>query len=619
MDIIQRTQSSPNLVKYKPKFNEVYKRIPPQVRRQKPIIEKLVFPEPLIIYEGLGHFDKSEKIKIPKGISESKKKKINLLNEFKDAVYKFNMMKKTSINNEGIKEENIIFSKEYKRLLKEKNKYNTGTYIDQQYLIPIANQYIQRNMKIPKISHNNNIFKPNPLILTGIDLENYFLYNFGEKYKSSVYLEKLDKIVNRKLTGNFILSEEELKRLKFLKENEKPKGYIPLKKLIPKLQKDINETQKTIDNLEKEENNKKVENNTSIIYIKEGNKHSAKTRNKYDNLYFDYSTNISNSSQKIKRSLSLINYNKYVSRINSSVSIKENKSKRFSFLNSHIALPYMSKNNKSNISSAISRDKERLIHQAKIQNKNILNYIKKKILEKEQIRALFSGQKRISNTIESDNINTINSINSVNSISQSKKFLRKSLKSINSINPLTLIGRGSLISAIPKGLKRYSLCLKKEIPKTTNDNNYFDNIFKRKKKEVADKNKISTESQRKEDYYEKCENIFYKILQGKLQSNRSKSVLSEFLKNRGYKGIKKYDVKDNVLNMNRMQNKSSERNYIFEEFKLRNRDTGKLNLTEQQKAIINKNELLIKEMQKNEYKFKRLICEKNMYKEEYYL
>lgn len=193
------------------------------------------------------------------------------------------------------------------------------------------------------------------------------------------------------------------------------------------------------------------------------------------------------------------------------------------------------------------------------------------------------------------------------------------MKSINSINPLTLIGRGSLISAIPKGLKRYSLYLKKEIPKTTNDNNYFDNIFKRKKKEVADKNKISTESQRKEDYYEKCENIFYKILQGKLQSNRSKSVLSEFLKNRGYKGIKKYDVKDNVLNMNRMQNKSSERNYIFEEFKLRNRDTGKLNLTEQQKAIINKNELLIKEMQKNEYKFKRLICEKNMYKEEYYL
>ena len=179
---------------------------------------------------------------------------------------------------------------------------------------------------------------------------------------------------------------------------------------------------------------------------------------------------------------------------------------------------------------------------------------------------------------------------------------------------MTLIGRGSLISAIPKGLKRYSLCLKKEIPKTTNEKKK-----KKKKKEVADKNKISTESQRNEDNYVKFENIFYKILQGKLQSNRSKSVLSEFLKNRGYKGIKKYDVKDNVLNMNRMQNKSSERNYIFEEFKLRNRDTGKLNLTEQQKAIINKNELLIKEMQKNEYKFKRLICEKNMYKEEYYL
>ena len=638
MDKIQKFKFSPISEKYKTKLHKIYERIPIKVLKKRPEIEKLVFPEPLIIYEGLSRLEKSEKIKIPKGISESKEKKINSLNEFKDVVYNFNKMEKLYISNDLIKKENKIFAKEYKRLLKEKNKFSTGTYLDQKYLIAIANHYAQKGMKIPKISNDKNIFKSNPLILTGVDLENYFLYNLGEKYKSSIYLEKLDEIVNRKLTGNYALSDEEIRRLEFLKENEKPKGYIPLDQLIPKLQNDIIKTQNTIDNLEKENNNKdnsKDNNNENIINnnfdinTKEDNNSSAKTRNKQNNKYFDYSTNMTLSSRKIKikKSLSLINYNKYTSRINSSASTKANKSKRFSFLNSHIALPYIAKNNKSNINSAISRDKTRLIYPVEISKKNILNYLKQKLLESDKIRDLFSGKKQISKTINSENINTINSLNSANSISKNKKILRKSLKSINSINSLTSIGKGSLISAISKDSKKNILNLKKEIPKATinnninNENKVVVNIFKGKEKEIDGENQISIETQRKEedreeDSYKKCESMFDKILQGKFQTNRSKSVLSDFLKGRGYKRIKNFSNKDNVLNLHKMRNKSIERNYILEEFKLRNGDNGKIPLTEQQQAIINKNESIIKKLQKNVYQFRKIICEKNIDKEE---
>ena len=638
MDKIQKFKFSPISEKYKTKLHKIYERIPIKVLKKRPEIEKLVFPEPLIIYEGLSRLEKSEKIKIPKGISESKEKKINSLNEFKDVVYNFNKMEKLYISNDLIKKENKIFAKEYKRLLKEKNKFSTGTYLDQKYLIAIANHYAQKGMKIPKISNDKNIFKSNPLTLTGVDLENYFLYNLGEKYKSSIYLEKLDEIVNRKLTGNYALSDEEIRRLEFLKENEKPKGYIPLDQLIPKLQNDIIKTQNTIDNLEKENNNKdnsKDNNNENIINnnfdinTKEDNNSSAKTRNKQNNKYFDYSTNISLSSRKIKikKSLSLINYNKYTSRINSSASTKANKSKRFSFLNSHIALPYIAKNNKSNINSAISRDKTRLIYPVEISKKNILNCLKQKLLESDKIRDLFSGKKQINKTIDSENINTINSLNSANSISKNKKILRKSLKSINSINSLTSIGRGSLISAISKDSKKNILNLKKEIPKTTinnninNENKVVVNIFKGKEKEIDGENQISIETQRKEedreeDSYKKCESMFDKILQGKFQTNRSKSVLSDFLKGRGYKRIKNFSNKDNVLNLHKMRNKSIERNYILEEFKLRNGDNGKIPLTEQQQAIINKNESIIKKLEKNVYQFRKIFCEKNIDKEE---
>ena len=634
MELKQKFERSSNFETSKIKLRKIYDRIPIKVLKKRPEIEKLIFPEPPVVYEGISKIEKPEKIKIPKGISEEKEKKILSLDEFKEMIYNFNKQEKIYLKNEPIKIENQVFCNNYKKLLKQKNKFKTGTYLDQDYLIAIANRYAQRGMKIPKISSDKNIFKSNPLILSGVDLENYFLYNLGNKYKSGIFLNKVDDIVERKLRGNYVLSDEEKRRLEFLMENEKPKGYIPLDVLIPKLKDDIAKTQSTIDNLENKNNvndiyNANNENNNNIEINNQSSERTRNIRNNNNNIY-NYSTNMTSSSRKIriKKSLSLVNYNKYSSRINSSASTKEQNSQRFSLLNPRIALPYLDNNSKSKINSAVTRDKSRLIFPVKIEKKNILNYLKQKLLNNDNVREILSGYNRISNTIETENVNTINSINTINSVSNGKKILKRSLKSINSSNSLTTIRKNSIISAISKESKKKSSNINKELPTTNtnnentsvNDNNkILSNIFSgNEKKEENKKRHVNIEMQKREENYKKCESIFNSILEGKFESNRSKSVLSEFLLNRGYKSIKKFKDKDNVLNINRIKNKSIERNFILEEYKLRSGDNGKSPLTEKQQEIINKNEKIIKKIERNEFIFKKLICEKHIDKESYY-
>ena len=150
--------------------------------------------------------------------------------------------------------------------------------------------------------------------------ENYFLYNLGDKYKSTKFLKKIDNVVERKLIGSYILSDEEKRRLAYIIEKEKPKGYLPYKKLINKLKEDIKKTEDAIDNLPKVNDNDEV------------NIFSGHSRNKKDNNIYDYSTNITNNSGR-KRANSLVNFNKFTFRINSSASTKVNMSKRFSLLN----------------------------------------------------------------------------------------------------------------------------------------------------------------------------------------------------------------------------------------------------------------------------------------------
>ena len=555
----------------KQKLHKIYERIPVEELREKPELEKLIFPEPPIVYQIITNFKKTEDIKIPADLDEQKQKKLKSINEFYNQVLVFNKDKDIDIKNKDIKKENKNFINKYHRLIKEKNKFSTGTYIDHDYLIDIANHYNKRGMKIPKLTQDANIFKSNPLILAGSELENYFLYNLGDKYKSTKFLKKIDNVVERKLIGSYILSDEEKRRLAYIIEKEKPKGYLPYEKLINKLKGDIKKTEDAIDNLPKVNDNDEV------------NIFSGHSRNKKDNNIYDYSTNITNNSGR-KRANSLVNFNKFTFRINSSASTKVNMSKRFSLLNPKIVLPEIEYFSKSNATSAISRKKEKKIKSIRIEKNNILSYLKQKLLKNNKLRSILSGYNKINNNAQLN--------------PNKKRILKRSIKSLNSAGSNSLFSalsnRSNLLNHENDKNKLYN-----ELPMTNIENGsnieLKSNIFKVKEK-GKDYEKIKNEEIKRERY-NKCESVFNSLLKGNL---------------------KKFNLKDNVLNINRIKNKAIDRNFIMEEYKLRNSEKNKAPLTEEQEKIINRHEKIINKLKSNDYIFKKLVIERKIDKESFH-
>ena len=83
----------------------------------------------------------------------------------------------------------------------------------------------------------------------GSELEDYIVYNSGNRKKAMIFLKKVDNIVNRKKTGNSKLTPGEVEHLEKILQQEKPKGFIPPEVLIPKLKNDIIKSDNTCKNL----------------------------------------------------------------------------------------------------------------------------------------------------------------------------------------------------------------------------------------------------------------------------------------------------------------------------------------------------------------------------------
>ena len=613
----------------KEKLQKIYHRIPYKELRGKPEIEKIIFPEPHIMFQIISKFEKSEEIKIPKGLREPKLKKINSLNEFSRKIYQFNKDELTDIKNGDIKEETTKFLKKHYSLLKDKNKHNTGSYIDHEYLVDVANQYNKKGMKIPKLSQDANIFKSNPLILTGSELENYFLYNLGDRYKSTRFLKKIDNIIERKLRGNDILKAEDEEHLQYLIKKEKEKGFIPYNKLIPQLKKDINKTQDTI-------------NNIPIKFFDYGNyiiSSHSRNRNEYTQ---DYSTNITNNSNR-RRANSFISFNKFSFGINSRLSTNV-ASKRFSLINKKMNFPEIEFESKSNVISALSRKKMNRNKLFKVDKNNILSYLKQKLFKNIKFRNILSGYTKNNNTsiTESENNNNIyrndkNNYNKVDFNLKKKNLLKQnniSLHSLNSANTQSLNSalskRSNLINEEYNINKNNTIITNNELPYTNVQNNpnieVKSNIFKiyekeRQKEREKDKGKTSEEKKReelKEQRYNKCESTYNFILNSNYKSRRCRNVINDFLKMRGYDPLRKFNPRDNVLNMNRMKNKAVNRNFIKEEYILRNSNNaynGKAPLSDEQEKTIKQNEKILKKMENNDYILRKIIIEKKINKE----
>ena len=353
--------------KYGNKLNEIFSRIPGEIIRKNPEIEKIVNPQPKIIYDVINHSKKPKLIEITGNMREPQEKMVSNLNDFREMLYDFNKEGKELLGNfADIQEENNNFAKLYKKIQKDKSKFKTGTYLDHEYLIGVASKYAARGIKVPKISSDKSVFAGNPLILGGSELEDFIVYNLGDRKKSGLFLKKVENLVRKKETGNYMMSEVERKRLELAEKEEKPKGYIDPEILIPKLKNDILLAKLSYNNIESFD--KFFENKKNKSVINDNKRNSLKfhklTKNNSYNSIFD-NTNTNNNKIIIKNNLSFLKNKKNNNNIQNSVNKYSNISTRAymspkpSTQNSQRVFSYKNITNatKSNVSSAVSRQK----------------------------------------------------------------------------------------------------------------------------------------------------------------------------------------------------------------------------------------------------------------------
>ena len=664
---LNKPKSSKFSYKHINPLRQIYARIPSNVLKETPEIEKLIHPEPKVYFSEMKKYEKPKRMEIDiYKMNDSQQKKINDLNDFREMFYEYNQEEKEQLSNfYDVQEENDQFSHNYKKVQNEKNKFGTGTYLDHQYLIPIASRYAEKGIKVPTVSVEKNVFSANPLILGGSDLEKYFLYNLGERKKSSQFLKKVDHMVIKKLTGNNKLSDEEKKKLDFLKKNEKPKGYVSPNILIPKLTNEINQTKFTYENLDNfDKFFQDIEKKDYLELepkLKHNYQHSQSCNNIFSDMFRKRDKN-KNNRIKINRNLAFIkrlqNYNNKYSSSSTKAYIG---TKRFSSSNSP---GFLSKDfSKSNISSAISREKSKFFKYSPIlspftrggNNSNSYNNLYNGITNKENnsndffiLSKPFDYPEKNAYNVLYENIDKKNkNATKNNPISKRKNsalsILSRETKNIKSEIHFTKEEKeqeseDEEIRLLNKELEGKIDSKNNNELQTGNSNSNPENNLT-EKNDIANNNEVKIEKTEKpknvkisknimknleviepqtnknEDNYTKIEKIFNSILGNEYQSSRSKSVINEFLKSRGYNTEKKFTSKDAYININRMKTKAIERNFLLEEFRIRNGEYSKTPLSHKQQAIIDKNEFFAKEIERNEYILKQLICEKNINKE----
>ena len=588
-------------------MNKIFSRIPNDILKNSEELKQLVFKEKRPTYDIININKKPNKIKITHDMSDQQQNNIKNINSFREDIYEFNKEENSLFENfSKIQKENNIFGNQYHNLKIMKNKYKTGTYLDYNYLIPIGNKYSHRGIKVPKINSEKSVFSGNPLILSGSELEHFIVYNLGDRIKGTNFLRRLKDIIDIKEKGNMI-SIDEIKQINELERPEEKKGYIPPEILIPKLQNEIEISKNTIDNINDLEqffqddsgykSNKKsfnilnkIENSESKIKIK---RNLSFLKQFYNNskLNMNNSTNISNVDNSSPTSLK----NNFNIKSSSNNSLKKDKSKLFIFsrLPSFDNDTKLKNDNRFSIISKINN-----IHNKRKSVLPSMNFLTKNI----NIRfSKISPINNIRRSILNNSADTKNKILSRNFFGLNNFSYNSKNEQIN--NDESENSELELISALnnknKKGLNKLELNLSDDY------NIIFNKATNESKKYKLKKLQIKTTKN------EKTEQIFNMILNDKKMENyKSKIEIEKFLKERGFDISKKIDNKLLFKNMEKVE-KEMQNKILQEECKIR----GEL-INTKYKKLLEKEALYSKQIKENTFKFKKIIYEKNIDKDE---
>ena len=585
-----RSQSSK---RFRNNVNLIFARIPKDILENSKEIKKIVFKERKPVYDIINFNKKPIEIKISNDMSDQTQKNLENINSFRENFYEFNQDEMKLLGNAAsMKKENDIFGNQYHKIQDIKNKFKTGTYLDYDYLIPIASRYSAKGIKVPKINTGKSVFSGNPLILSGSELEDFIVYNLGDRKKGTKFLERLEDIMEKKENGEFISPPE------MEDKPENMKGYIPPDILIPQLQNEIQSTKNTLKNIDNLDNFfKKKKSNLELFFSPDENKSKIRIKK---NLSSIKRLNNKNNNNNINDStdLSLINYLSPVSpnsssRLNNSNDnspISSDKSTLFIFSK----LP--SNNRRKNRFSAISD-----LYNQKNKRKNNLpdiNFVLRNI------------RGRVSNlNIHNNNRSSLQN-NSADAKSKimSKNFLRlknfpknekKEEKNISDENEKSELELINQLNYNPKNESKRTLNLKLDLSDNNND------IFNEKEKRPIKLKRLPFKMLKEDENLIKTEKIFNLVLKDKtLDYNREKII--EYLKERGYNTSRNINNKELYLNFDKVE-KGVQKNIFQDELKIR----GDFANTKY-KNLLEKNNILSKQLEDNTLKYKKMICEKNM-------
>ena len=554
----------------------------------------------------------------------------------------------------------------YEHLLEIRKKKGKNIFKDNKYFFDIANKYLFRKFRLPDLSRN--IFNPNPLILEPEENKKYFKNNKVDEEKFLNFLERMKDLTFRKITGDYRISVEERKRLDDIIKNEKPKGYIPPEELIPILQEDISKTQNTYNNLINEYKSKTIEepsnkkpviiNRASLYDINKLNimKNIKLIRNNNSKIIYNRNPKNNNSNNNTliyDRNKSNATFNINNSSIDTT-SIPINKNNILNKTNSPtmILVSPLGKTLQSKTLRDIDIFKNDLEDRP---NKNIQNgfdshlNIKDRNSEKNLLKSSYDLSKNDLEDKSNQNIQKeLDPLFYFKNGKIGKKLLKRSFiinnpmidKEFN-LNNSSLLHNNKLELITPtkkvsfrKLISNNQIELNKEKKEHLSDNNINKTFQINMKKENESNNKLDLKTEK--DFFEKklennkkkresqkeqenekslkIEKLYHKALNLKL---KSRSLVDEYelenylISSRGNKSLNQLvDLKNTYNNIAKMGNNFLRKNIIKEEYSLRNKDGNKkIEFTEQQKKILDKNNIITKDFIQRLNQFQKLIFE----------
>ena len=154
----------------------------------------------------------------------------------------------------------------------------------------------------------------------------------------------------------------------------------------------------------------------------------------------------------------------------------------------------------------------------------------------------------------------------------------------------------------PKNELRRNKILKLDLSENNNEISNYNDIRKVKKKKLR---KMKFRKTNNDPNLILTEKMFNLVLKDK-KLNYNKVQIIKFLEKKGYDTSKKLDGKELFKNMDKVE-KGMQKSVLQEEFKIR----GKL-VDNKYKKLLEKDNTLSRQIEENTFKYKKIICEKNI-------